>query len=527
MTHGANPPLTGLGRLEDDAAPALLRRRATVVAGVLGPMSALVIGLIAFAAGEIGLLAWSAVGVIAGIGAVVQVTFHREDPAMLMLIVAAGVALGAPIAPDSSLPGVVAAVATGTIVILASTETHRRALVVALVVFSLLGFALVDGALDAGRFAGLVGLVAAGGGSWAVLERLVDSMWAGESGYRSLFDRVPVGLYRTGLGGELLEINPAMADLLGEPRESLIGRRAAEFFVDPEDFDRLRRTIGDAARVVTTDIRFLRADGEIIWVRDVTRPVADDGGRIRWFEGEIQDVTEQRRQVAELEALVTSKSELIGAISHELRTPLTAVLGFLEVLIDPDHVCDDDAKLLEVACSQARDLASIVDDLLTAARLDNRELAIRVEDVDLLDAITAASRSIDDAAADMEIAVPSGVVVVADAARTRQVLRNLIGNALRYGRPPFGVGVTLGEGIVEVVVSDHGPEIDEGVSVRMWESFFSGGEGETSRPGSIGLGLAVSRRLVTLMGGSLTYRRRNGRTEFVLALPRAGAELAA
>jgi PAS domain S-box-containing protein len=505
--------------------PPQMRRRATVVIAVLAPAAGLAIGAVGLVCREPRLFVWTAMGMGMGVTAGAALAVRRGDPAGILLLAAAATGLASHVAPESSVPGVVAALATMSIVLLAVIEPGRKGAVLAVLIFGCLGVAFLPERVDAGRVAGFVGLLAAGAGSWVVLGNLVTQAKAGETGYRHLFDRVPVGLYRTGLRGEILEINPAFAEILGSSRRDLIGRLVSDFLVDPDDLARLREVVGAGSDPVTTDLRFRSADGAIVWLRDVTRPVLDETGTIVCFEGEIQDVTARRRQLEQLEALVRSKSELITAVSHELRTPLTAVVGFLDVLREQPDLSDGGHDLLAMACEQAHDVAGIVEDLLTSARLDNRELHVRSELVDVAAAVAGALNSLGvDDRPGVLVAVPDEAYVVADAARVRQVVRNLLVNACRHGMAPIAIRTSPGVGTVEVVVSDHGAPISAEVMSRMWDAFYTGTEGTGAVPGSIGLGLAVSSRLVVLMGGTLSYRRVAARNEFVLSLPAAAPQ---
>lgn len=156
---------------------------------------------------------------------------------------------------------------------------------------------------------------------------------------------------------------------------------------------------------------------------------------------------------------------------------------------------------------------------MTAARLDNRELVVQESALDIRGAIDGAVTSVTEGRqGEVAVAVPRGLMAFADGARVRQVLRNLIGNAMRYGRPPIEVRVEDGDGLIHVVVADHGPEISPDVVARMFDAFFSGGETSSRQPGSIGLGLTASRRLARLMGGDLRYERAGNQTQFTLEL---------
>ncbi|MEX1208543.1 MAG: HAMP domain-containing sensor histidine kinase [Acidimicrobiia bacterium] len=467
------------------------------------------------------LLAWIVLGLAVGVMLVVEVLLDRTDIELMTVLIAIGVAVASPFGRLDAVTAVVAAAVMFALPLYTIVEPSRRALLAAIVTFTAHTVTLV---VASGGWAGLATaaiLMPGAFATWLLIHHIVGRLRTEHASYRQLFDRVPVGLYRTGLAGELLDVNPALADLVGIPREQLVGRLAQDFFFDREDLTRLRETIGDRTDALTTDIRFRRSDGETIWVRDHTRSVTDEQGRIICFEGELQDVTDQRRHLEELETLVKSKSELIGAVSHELRTPLTAVIGFLDLLRSGD-AADEKSELLNLATEQARDIAGIVEDLLTAARLDNQELVVRSEVFDVRSAVDIAVTSVAGRSpSGVVVDVPSDLMVLADAARVRQVVRNLVGNAIRYGAPPIVMRAESHEGSVRIVVADQGVEIPDRTVARMFDAFFSGGESSARQPGSIGLGLAVSQRLARLMGGELSYARVGDETQFVLELPSA------
>ena len=243
-------------------------------------------------------------------------------------------------------------------------------------------------------------------------------------------------------------------------------------------------------------------------------------GAVRWFEGELQDITQQLEHVERLQAAIKSKSDLIAAVSHELRTPLTAVVGYLDLLAGGP--IEHSGDMLAVAAEQAHEVAAIVDDLLTAARLDNRELLVNAEEVDVVGTVRSAVRSLGNPYVLMSL--PLQLTAVGDAARIRQILRNLIGNAYRYGMPPVSVHAEANGGTVSIVVADRGDPISTGVESQMFEPFFTTGVGE-SQPGAIGLGLAVSRQLARRMGGDLRHDRVGAETRFTLELPASAGEV--
>lgn len=432
-------------------------------------------------------------------------------------IVAAGMAR---FVPSDVLLGIVAAVLLSGIVAIAVFEAGERVLPLSVLLVTISTAAM---AMSAGSKAVVVGapIVAAATVTVALivgvrtyLTEHAEALARHHLRYRGLFDRVPVGLYRTSLNGHWLDVNPALAELLGFPADALIGTPVRSYLADPEDLDRLRRRLLDDGTPLVTDLELVRADGAVIWVRDRTRAVRDENGDLVWFEGELQDISSQIEHVERLKELIASKSELIAAVSHELRTPLTAVVGFLEVLGEAEESERD--GMVKMAAEQANEMATIVDDLLTAARLDNRELVVRAEPVDLVAAVHSAVRSLGDPVT--LLSLPVHLAAWADGSRVRQVLRNLIGNAYRYGRPPVTVRGEQSGDVVRITVTDRGTPIPAEVQARMFEAFYTTGRG-ARQPGSIGLGLAVSRRLAQRMGGDLRHERVGAENRFILELP--------
>ncbi len=232
------------------------------------------------------------------------------------------------------------------------------------------------------------------------------------------------------------------------------------------------------------------------------------------------DVTEMNDARRSLERSLKSKDELIATVSHELRTPLTTVVGLSTELSDAyDAFTKDEAQdLLKMIADQSIEVATIVEDLLVAARAESGSLKVSVEPVDLHLEAKTTLRGLD-----IEEAVDChtmGVVptVYGDAGRVRQILRNLLVNARRYGTQPIRVVVLDSGDVVSVEVRDRGAPIPEDEREMIFDRYYRARQtpGVTA---SVGLGLTVSRELARLMGGDLTYRH-DGESVFTLSLPR-------
>jgi signal transduction histidine kinase len=249
-----------------------------------------------------------------------------------------------------------------------------------------------------------------------------------------------------------------------------------------------------------------------------------------WSEIEIEGLMRAAEMVAaywEREAareglmeLAKAKDRFIAAVSHELRTPLSAVVGFAGAMANgiEAYSAEELTEMSSVIYAQSIELTHLVDDLLTAERAASGNLTIQTSDIALLDLCRDIVKS---TGLDVAVSVEgSQVTGHADPLRTRQILRNLLTNASRYGGDRVVVEVSEGDGFGIVSVLDNGLGVSHIDVEQIFEPYYRT-QGEGSAPDSVGLGLAVARQLAVLMGGNLIYRRSNSWTVFELSLPLA------
>lgn len=223
-----------------------------------------------------------------------------------------------------------------------------------------------------------------------------------------------------------------------------------------------------------------------------------------------------------LEEHARAKDQFLAVVSHELRTPLTVVSGFAQELVDDDVNLSkaEEHELLEVIADQSRELSFIIEDLLLTARADIGAVAI-VKDVhDLAEEVstvfagcvcTQAER--DSFELDLEPAVAE-----VDATRVRQIVRNLLTNAVRYGGPQRRIVTRSSDGVVTICVCDNGDGIPEHDRDRVFEPYQSSAQ-VLAVSDSVGLGLTVARKLARMMDGELTYVYEDGMSTFRLSFP--------
>lgn len=243
-----------------------------------------------------------------------------------------------------------------------------------------------------------------------------------------------------------------------------------------------------------------------------------------------RELMKRQQRQAELESrleaerqLNAAREEFVANASHELRTPLTSIIGLSVLLSENEAVAAEPAaaELLSIIISESDDLARMVEDLLTTARLDAGALHFVFEDVDVelempetIDPIVRSGASID-------IRIEPGIVRT-DRLRFRQLLRNLLSNAKKYGGDNLRVeGRVEGRTYVCSVIDD-GPGVPKELEDRLFQRFIHQGH-QTATKDSVGLGLSIVHALAQGMGGSITYDRVDGETHFTIRVPLAGA----
>lgn len=235
----------------------------------------------------------------------------------------------------------------------------------------------------------------------------------------------------------------------------------------------------------------------------------------------VVDVSEHRREERRMEETIESKNRFLASISHEIRTPLTAIVGFSQVLEDDSEMSDTDRVLIVTSIvQQAREMSDLVEDLLVAARAESGHIQVDVTTIDVVEQIGHTLDAGGSFTTEVDFEPNSGPVdAEGDPARIRQIFRNLLTNAERYGGSNVSMSVSSGDGWVDVDVVDDG----DGLPPEEWENVFQlyHRAHEGGRHESLGIGLAVSRQLAELMGGSLTFGREDGLSIFRLRLPAA------
>ncbi|MDE2594127.1 MAG: PAS domain-containing protein [Burkholderiales bacterium] len=343
-------------------------------------------------------------------------------------------------------------------------------------------------------------------------------------------------------GGRMDFVSEGVRQVFGAtPEEALASPWVLYNRVLPEDlgkfFQQRDDAIGASGRL-HSEFRLRNGEGELRWCSaDSVAGLDSDGNEVRC--GYISDITEHKlyleaRMAAETaERASQAKSEFLSRMSHELRTPLNAVIGFAQLLrIDTQpRLSESQLRKAELIERSGAHLLAVISDVLDLSRIEAGDMPISIEPVHVDTTVQDALAMVAEAAqaAKVHLMPPLfdlSVPVMADRVRLRQILMNLISNAIKYNRPDGEVRVRVWQDDtqVSIQVSDTGLGLSVEQQAHLFEPFNRLGAEQTGVEGT-GIGLVIVHRLIELMNGTLAVNSQQGvGTTFTVVLPAADTD---
>ena len=376
-----------------------------------------------------------------------------------------------------------------------------------------------------------------------VLERThaEEALRDSEARLRSILDNVPIGVMFLDPQGRIVETNPRLCEMLGRPATQLLGLPLAQIAHAEEQAEnqhQLAELLARRVEISRRQLRLLRADGQVLWVRAHLTVLRDAQGQALRLAGVVEDITEHLRLEASeraldrAEAANRAKSEFVSRMSHELRTPLNAMIGFAQLLgLDRDpqlavHQREWTAQIQRAGWH----LLEMINDTLDLARIESGAVQLSMRALDLQDVVAASVALVANAAGQRGIRLQVDLPVearsaTADETRLKQVLTNLLSNAVKYNRDGGTVLVTAVHDTaarqVALTVRDSGLGMTPSQLDALFQPYNRLGRENTAIEGT-GIGLVISRRLAELMGGTLEAASTAGQgSSFTLRLAAA------
>ncbi|MBT9554452.1 MAG: PAS domain S-box protein [Myxococcales bacterium] len=341
-----------------------------------------------------------------------------------------------------------------------------------------------------------------------------------EARFRNLADSAPMFVWTGDLQGERDYVNRPWLDFTGLSPDA-VPLLLWESALHPDDRARCLNAFKDAAAArseVEVEYRLRRHDGAYRDVLDRAVPRFDTEGGFAGFVGAAIDVTELREARAKAESASRAKSAFLANMSHEIRTPLTAILGFTELLRDDgDLAAAPESRLhaIETIRQAGNHLMTVISDILDLSKIEADQMRLEkvatrplglLQEVDALMRGRAIGKGV---ALELLIGGPIPEQIWADPTRIRQILMNLVGNAVKFTEQGRVRVIARAEARSTLIidVEDTGPGLTPEQSSRLFESFAQADETVTRNHGGTGLGLTICRRLANLMGGSVVLAR--------------------
>jgi PAS domain S-box-containing protein len=367
---------------------------------------------------------------------------------------------------------------------------------------------------------------------------------------RTLIDMLPLWAWFKDTGNRYLVTNQAFARARGCGVEHMVGKSDLELLPAPlalasqQEDDRVQATRERRVTEMTAD-----EAGHQVWMECFKAPVLDDDGTLLGTVGVARDISAQKATEAAREAalqeaqrLAQARSAFLAQMSHELRTPLNAILGFAQVLQHHAPLDERQARSLTIIQHSGQHLLALINDVLDLARVDAGKLELTPRDVTLqpfLELVADIARvKAEEKRLQFAFSPSPGLpdAVVVDDMRLRQVLLNLLANAVKFtdaGQVSLRVRPMDAEGggqqaRLRFEVADSGVGMNPEQVARLFQPFEQVGEARR-RTGGTGLGLAISAELLRLMGGELAVRSQPGQGSvfwFDLVLPVAAGHVA-
>ncbi len=368
-------------------------------------------------------------------------------------------------------------------------------------------------------------------------EKLQES----EKRFRAAFDFSGSGMAIVSPDGHWLRINKNLCKIVGYSEDELL-KTTFQAITHPDDLPKnieaQKQLLAGKIQYLQTEKRYRQRDGHYVWVLMTTSLVRSEQGKPLYFVTQVVDINE-RKLAEELrlenERLVLAnqaRSEFLAVMSHELRTPLNAVIGFSELLKRgmAGELNKKQGHYVDNVLVSGKHLLTLISDILDIARVEAGKMELVIEKISVPEVLNETIAFIKENAAKRNVILkkdfdPRLDIIEADRTKFKQILYNLLDNAVKFSKPEGGtVTITTkkSEDMAKISVSDTGIGIKEKDIGKLFTMFQQLDSGMSRNRGGAGLGLAISKKFVELHGGKIMVESRYGEgSTFTFLIPLA------
>ncbi len=372
-----------------------------------------------------------------------------------------------------------------------------------------------------GTITGLVGLSR----DITQLKQTESALRQAEEKYRAIYENSVEGIFQTTRDGHFLSANPSLARMYGYASQEEVVAALTDIehqlYVDPNRRNEFSRLMRERGEVSGFESQVYRKDKSVIWISESARTVKDAAGNILYYEGIVEDITarkqaeleRERAREAALESART-KAQFLANMSHEIRTPMNAITGMTGLLADT-RLTKEQREYVETIRNSTESLLSVIDDILDFSKIEAGKLSLEIINFDLREAVESSVDMLAERAHKKHIELACWIEpdvpahLRGDPIRFRQVLTNLVSNAVKF--------TEKGEVLVRVIkleedsqrvrtrfeVKDTGIGIPPEAMSRIFQEFTQADGSTTRKYGGTGLGLTISKQIVSLMHGEI------------------------
>ncbi len=362
-----------------------------------------------------------------------------------------------------------------------------------------------------------------------------------EAKFKSIFDLSPQPISISSLGGELIEVNNKLCKISKYSKSELLGKKTVDLgFYSEEARKKFLNTIKEKGQAENLELKFY--DKNKNGIDSLTNAIIIKLKGVPHILSMVADITKRKKAEAEIikakekaEQSDRLKTEFINNMSHEIRTPMNGILGFSELLGDPELTPEKLHNYVTIIQNSGKQLMRIIDDILEISKLGTKQVKAVNKNICLNDLFTELFSIFDIKAKDnnLPLYLKKGLsdkesTIITDSSKLSKILSNLLENALKFTNKGFvEFGYTLKNKTVEIYVKDTGIGIIPGKQETIFDRFSQEDKDTSSSLGGLGLGLSIAKENAELLGGTISLESEKGKgSVFYVNIPYKPADSA-